>query len=73
MVTPLDQQKVCSDLLAWGRYQAPPIQVSCMAIAFNLTCLASKPDSPALRHEVMKRIARLEEAVRNRERGIADL
>lgn len=53
-----------NDLLQWGQHQAPPIQVSCMAIAFDLTCLASGPDNPALRRDTMKRIARLEEAVR---------
>ena len=64
MVTSLDQQKVCSDLLEWGRQHTPPMQLRCMAVTLDLTRLASEPDNLTLRRETMKRIAHLEEAVR---------
>jgi len=64
METRLAEQKVRWDLLQWGQHQAPPIQARCMAIAFDLTCLASNPDNLTLRRDTMKRIVRLKEAVR---------
>ena len=64
METRFAGQKVRWDLVQWGQHQAPPIQARCMAVAFDLTCLASNPDNLALRRDTMKRIARLKEAVR---------
>ena len=65
MVTTIGhQQTVCSDLLEWGRQHTPPMQLRCMAVALDLTRLASEPDNLTLRRETMQRIARLEEAVR---------
>ena len=64
MQTRFAEQKVRWDLLEWGQHHTPPIQLRCMAIALDLTRLASDPKNPTLRREAMKRIARLEEAVR---------
>ena len=64
MVTPLDQQKVCSDLLEWGRQHTAPVQLRCVTIALNLERLAGEPDNSELRRETTRRIASLEEAVR---------
>ena len=64
MVTSLDQQKVCSDLLEWGRQHTAPVQLRCMAVTLDLTRLAREPDNLTLRRDTLKRIARLEEAVR---------
>ena len=57
------EQKVRWDLLEWAQHQTPPIQLRCMAIALDLTRLVNEPDNPTLRHETMKRMARLEQAV----------
>ena len=58
------EQKIRGELLEWGQRHSPPIQLRCMAIALDLTRLASEPYNLSLRRETMKRIARLEEAVR---------
>ena len=64
METRFAEQNVRWELLEWGQHHTPPIQLRCMAIALDLTRLASEPDNPTFRRETMKRIARLEEAVR---------
>ena len=64
METRFAEQKVRWELLEWGQNHTPPVQLRCMAIALDLTRLASEPDNLTLRRETMKRIARLEEAVR---------
>ena len=64
METRFAEQKVRWELLEWGQHHTPPIQLRCMAIALDLTRLASEPDNLTLHRETMERIARLEEAVR---------
>ena len=64
METRFAEQKVRWELLEWGQHHTPPVQLRCMAIALDLTRLASEPDNPKLRRETMKRISRLEEEVR---------
>ena len=64
MVTPLEEQKVRSELLEWGRHHTAPVQLRSMAIALNLARLEGEPDNLKLRRETTKRIASLEEALR---------
>ena len=60
------EQNVRWQLLEWGQRHPLPVQVRCMAIALDLTRLASEPDNLTFRREAMERIARLEEAVRTK-------
>ena len=65
-VAPIEQRKVCRELLEWCRHRPLPVQRRCITIAFNLTRLADDPDNLKLRRETMVYIASLQTALRGK-------
>jgi len=63
-VAPIEQRKVCRELLEWCQHRPLPVQRRCITIAFNLTRLADDPDNLKLRRETMVHIASLQTALR---------
>lgn len=65
-VAPIEQRKVCRELLEWCQHRPLPVQRRCITIAFNLTRLADDPDNLKLRRETMVHIASLQTALRGK-------